>query len=456
MQVMETDSYTRLSFSMNSPLKDLEVQDRFGHPMTVSFSGAMNGAFKPVNRNFQWPNLKGIFVDSRNGRVQVFIKRGFVGSVAVDQGANQLVLRIPHTFIRPSTAADEVSPGIRHIHMVRNQGAGPVRINVLEIDPKNPAVEITPALASNRMGGKANVAAMVDGNQAVAGINGSFFKPDVGTPLGILIINQELIAGPIYDRVALGVTDKNNLVMDRLRLGGEVVLPGNRTVRLDTINQPRVKASHTVVYTSRWGKTAPKVPANGLQVLIRNEQVVAVSRTSPLPIPRDGVVISGPATPDMQALASLNVGQPVKVNVYTLPDWSGMKHAIGGGPWLVRNGRPYIDLQSQHFSSRSLGFREPRSAVGITADGKMLLVAVDGRRKGVSIGMTLSEMSRLMISLGAVQAMNLDGGSSTQMAVQGKMVNRPSSGMVGVSNSLLIKRSFADTVASKNVLPYSR
>jgi exopolysaccharide biosynthesis protein len=149
----------------------------------------------------------------------------------------------------------------------------------------------------------------------------------------------------------------------------------------------------------------------------------------------------------MSALAAVPANQTVNLNVYTLPDWSGMQHAIGGGPWLVRDGSPYVDLHAEHFSSKSLGFREPRSAVGITGEGKLLLVTVDGRQKNVSVGMTLSELSFLMQKLGAVNAMNLDGGSSTQMSIYGKTVNRPSSGNVGVSNSLIIRKSNGNSVA---------
>lgn len=453
LQVLESDSHTRLAIDLTTSAQDVIVQDEPGKPMTVSFKGSSAALLNlPLNRNFSWPNLKGIFVDQQNGRVQIFIKRTVTGSVKINATGSQLLLDVPHVFVRTSGADNEISPGVKHTNFVEHLSSGPVRINVLEIDPRNPAVEITPALASNRMGSKANVAAMVSGHQAIAGINGSFFKQDKGIPLGILIINQELISGPIYDRVALAVSPTNELTMDRVKLGGEIVLPDRKALRVNTINQPRVKADQTVIYTSRWGQVAPAVPSNGLQVLLRNDRVASVSRTEPIPIPKDGVVISGPATPELLALSNLGPSMPVQLNVYTLPDWSSMKHAIGGGPWLVKNGQPYVDLQAQHFTSKSLGTREPRTAVGITANGKMLLVTVDGRHKNVSIGMTIYEMAHLMKKLGAVNAMNLDGGSSTQMSVFGRMVNMPSAGMVGVSNSLIVKRSNNNSVAEQTPL----
>ena len=346
----------------------------------------------------------------------------------------------------PPPVSYQISSGVQYRRFSRRLASGPVRINLLEIDPKAPGVEIMPVLATGRMGAKTNVADMVSRHQAVAGINGSFFKPDVGIPLGILMINQELISGPIFDRVALGITKDNNLVMDRVHLAGEVILPSGRRLPLHNVNQPRTNAAHTVLYSSRWGTRAPRVPSNGIQVLLRNNRVAAVSTEQPLSIPVDGMVLSGAYSPEMAELASLPANRAVQVNVYTLPDWSGMKHAIGGGPWLVRNGQLYIDLKSQHFSAQGLGHREPRSAVGITQSGKMLLVAVDGRQAN-SVGMTLTELAQLMRDLGATQAMNLDGGSSTQMAVHGKIVNVPSAGQIGVSNSLVVRQLNTDNMA---------
>jgi hypothetical protein len=455
LEILESDNHTRLILQLNGPPQALRVTDQPGQPMTISFQASAQEL--PINRNFKWPNLKGVFAETRNGRVQIFIKRSMIGSVAVSQTAHQMVLSVPHVFVQKGGNGHEISPGVQHTSFVERLPSGPARVNVLEIDPQNQAVDITPALAANRMGAKSNVASMVSGNQAIAGINGSFFKQDVGIPLGILIINQELISGPIYDRVALGLTPTNEMVMDRIRLGGEVILPDQRKVSIHTINQPRVKTDQTVVYTTRWGKIAPKVPRNGLQILLRNDRVAAVSQSEPLPIPKDGFVLSGPASVEMLALSNVGPQLPISLNIYTLPDWSGMKHALGGGPWLVKGGHIYVDLQAEHFTASSLGNREPRSAVGITPTGKMLLVTVDGRQKGISVGMTIDELAHLMKKLGAVNAMNLDGGSSTQMSVFGKTVNTPSAGSVGVSNSLLIKHSVDGTVADQyDSTPFSR
>jgi hypothetical protein len=456
LSVEELPEATRLIVSWEGPPSELKVEDSAGKPMAISFPGAMPGLGSSghMQRPFSWPNLSKVFVENKEGQVRVVVKRSLKGTAIVRAGLNRLIIDVPHDYDRLSTARP-IGPGLRHMGILEKTSGGPVHVHVLEIDPKHPEVEVRPALAVDRLGGKASVSRIVSNHQAIAGINGSFFKPDTGMPLGILMINQELISGPIYNRVALGIGADNSLSMAQIHLVGEVsAFDGfGHTLRLPlhNVNQPRIRPTETVVYTSRWGAAAPKVPSHGFQIQLRENRITGISTTTPLEIPKDGMVLSGPATPQMLWLASQPVGFPVRVGVYTAPDWSGMRQAISGGPWLVRGGHPYIDVAAQHFSTRSLGTREPRTAAGITKSGKLLLVTVDGRRPHISVGMTLPELSRLMCKLGAMQAMNLDGGSSTQMAIHGQTVNLPSSGKVGVSNSLLVRHLSASSGVAVNV-----
>ena len=101
------------------------------------------------------------------------------------------------------------------------------------------------------------------------------------------------------------------------------------------------------------------------------------------------------------------------------PDWFalGVQQIIGGGPRLVRDGEVHITGEAERFQRDVLEGRAPRTALGFTADHKLLLVTVNGRQPGVSVGMTLTELAELMLELGAVNAMNLDGGGSTTMVI---------------------------------------
>lgn len=90
--------------------------------------------------------------------------------------------------------------------------------------------------------------------------------------------------------------------------------------------------------------------------------------------------------------------------------------AVGGHPVLVREG----ELSAEARDSNAFAVtRHPRTAVGLTADGRVLLVVVDGRQPGRSVGMSLRELGGLMLALGARDALNLDGGGSTTLVVRG-------------------------------------
>ena len=84
--------------------------------------------------------------------------------------------------------------------------------------------------------------------------------------------------------------------------------------------------------------------------------------------------------------------------------------------------------------------RNPRTAIGKTADGKLLLVTVDGRQSKISVGMSLYSLADLLLELNAIDAINLDGGGSTTMVVKQKVVNKPSdqTGERPVSDAILV------------------
>ena len=105
---------------------------------------------------------------------------------------------------------------------------------------------------------------------------------------------------------------------------------------------------------------------------------------------------------------------------------------LGAGPRLLRAGEVAVTARREGFAPSSSFFgsfvasRQPRTLAGVRGDGSLLLVTVDGAAPGWSAGMTLREAARLMRSLGARNALNLDGGGSSTMAVRAQVVNRPS------------------------------
>ena len=156
------------------------------------------------------------------------------------------------------------------------------------------------------------------------------------------------------------------------------------------------------------------------------------------PIPPDGAVLVARGTAAVNRLRNeAPVGATVRVRLMLQPDWAGVVDAVGGGPALVRAGKAVFNA-GEAFVPSQLALPEPRTAVGQLADGRIVLVVVDGRRRGYSSGMTNFELALALVRLGAVTGAALDGGGSSTMAFDGQLLNLPSGAERPVSEALLM------------------
>jgi len=299
--------------------------------------------------------------------------------------------------------------------------------------------QVRPALANGSVLGKASVSAMVAGAKAFAGINGGFYAVG-GGPLGMLVIDGEWVKEPILGRTALGVMQSGSVQMGNVRFASTVTLPGAGTFAVNALNTGHTTGDQAVLYTRRWGASvADKGATTATRVMLSaaKEILVVNAKGDAMTIPEGGWVLSV-VGPRAASVAKATVGGIAAVNLGTDPAWPGLRHALGGGPRLVANGRPYVTSSTEHFRADIAVGAAPRTAVGVLANGDVLLVAVDGRQAGYSVGMTLGELAQFLAKQGCRDAMNLDGGGSTTLVVDGRLVNRPSDGRSrSVSNALL-------------------
>jgi hypothetical protein len=119
------------------------------------------------------------------------------------------------------------------------------------------------------------------------------------------------------------------------------------------------------------------------------------------------------------------VGTPLTTRLILQPAWTGVTSALGGGPVLVRNGKP-VFRSLEEFTNDQVSRRDPRAGVGQLADGRIILVAVDGGQPGYSVGLTSFELAQTLARLGAVTASAVDSGGSVTVAFDGQLLNRPS------------------------------
>jgi hypothetical protein len=325
-----------------------------------------------------------------------------------------------------------VGPGVTHREFTTTTAAGGrVMGDVVEVDLTQPGVGAD-LLTPGAVAARASVATMANRSGAVAGINGDFF--DIGrtnAPAGPAVTRSRPLkaAVPQGRRMGPGVpgaeidyvfavgADRVGRI-DRLRLVGQVTGPRG-TFPIRALNQYAVPVGGVGIFTPDWGlvdrartlcgsDTDPVAPcaSDQAEVLIHEGAVVLAGSPVGGRIPDGDVVLTG-RDEGAAAVRSLRVGDPVKIS-YSLVPASGVQpqFAIGGTPVLV---------DSSLVAGLDDRSRAPRSAVGMSRDGRHLsLLTLDGRQAD-SVGATLAELASLLREMGLDDAVNLDGGGSSTL-----------------------------------------
>lgn len=113
---------------------------------------------------------------------------------------------------------------------------------------------------------------------------------------------------------------------------------------------------------------------------------------------------------------------PSFTDLHTIEQWNWWKMhtAIGGGPVLVQEGAVLITNREEQLYAFEKDDRHPRTAIGYTRNHRLIILVIQGRSPGIAEGATLEEEARILVELGCVEAMNLDGGGSSCMLINGK------------------------------------
>jgi hypothetical protein len=330
----------------------------------------------------------------------------------------------------------------------------PLSIHVVRVERSHPDFEFCTTLGKGTTFGMAVVSEQVkllpsECGQPLAAINGDFYEKSekyLGRPRDLEIHLGELISSPAghtcFWMDADGIPHMTN-VYSRFR----VVWPDGKTTPIG-LNQLR-EDDAAVLFTSVTGSSTRTT--GGIDLILErstsgpwlplqagrtyNAKVREIRNSGDGPLTPDSMVLS--LGPNLSAKVPLvQAGAILQITTETVPDVSGARVAIGGGPALVVNGKPW---QWPGF----LHMRHPRSAFGWNKDF-FFLVEVDGRQSNLSVGMTFPELANYLLKLGCTEAMNFDGGGSATLWTLGAVRNSPSEGDERPSaNSLVLvkKRS---------------
>jgi hypothetical protein len=329
---------------------------------------------------------------------------------------------------------------------------GPVAYSVITAPPPTGLTTIGPVLGTGTVTGPRETLTQLERSVSsvttVAGVNGDFFTQSGGRsyPSGIVMQNGALVRAPTPAHSSIGFDASGGMHVGRISFSGTWRGTGQRRP-LEGINQ-QPRANQTILFTPAWGASTPNLPNAAVAVLepfpaatVGTDLNASVSSAGngQVAIPSDGAVLVSTGSDATKLVADAPQGTQVTVRLI-LPDaWSSVVSALGGGPQLVKGGKPLFTT-GENFDPVDLTTRQPRTAVGQLADGRVILVTVDGGRPGYSVGMTSYELAKTMVSLGAVTAAGLQYGRYVSSAFDGEVIDRLSQArQVPVKEALLVQ-----------------
>ena len=329
---------------------------------------------------------------------------------------------------------------------------------VAEMSRHESTLHFEVALANAQVLGKETVRAMANrrnqrgDRRVLVAVNGGFgVLGDMRGYGGVLeslhVQDGELITQPTDTEACFGVTESGEFLSTPVEMKANLQI-GEHTLPLGCINQRRLDGCQVTLYTPRLGESTHTNRRRGSEVIIGGlplpltpnyahpYRVEGISRDGNSPIPMDGAVLWISTRLKDPSVSEFNTGASGTLTLtLSPPEWNRVQHAIGGRLRLLKDGKINETLVEMHHAEKrhTPGKRasvlslshEPRTALGYNADTLFLIVA-DGRQPKYSTGLTLYELASILIDLGATEAINLDGGSSSTFVVNDAVINKPS------------------------------
>jgi hypothetical protein len=358
-------------------------------------------------------------------------------------------------FVAPAHAqGSDLMPGVTYEKTIEFTPHGAVALHVVTAPrpgDQNGLYQLAPVLAGGTvLGGRERVTQIerdLSSRATLVGINGDLFNATDGHPAGVFMSGGALAHPPLASRSSIGIDAAGALRVDRVRFFGTWRGTGQRRTLNGLNAQPN--PGQAVLYTPAYGPRAPAV-AGSVEAILRpfpaaapnvdlTATVTAVGANGGEAIPPDGAILQATGR---SLAAKLQVEAPVgtalAARLILQPAWTGVTAALGGGPVLVRNGVP-VFRSLEDFTNDQVTARDPRAGVGQLADGRVILVAVDGGQPGYSVGLTAYELGQAMARLGAVTAAGVEAGDDVTVAFDGQVLNHPRNGEHAVREALLVQ-----------------
>ncbi|MDZ8086693.1 MAG: phosphodiester glycosidase family protein [Nostoc sp. DedQUE12b] len=331
------------------------------------------------------------------------------------------------------------APGLRWRQHYVNLGTERFPVVWLEVNARKFGLTLKPMWASpDGLAGTAPLIQTAQRYLAIAGINGGYFNRNNKLPLGAIRRDSQWLSGPILNRGAIAWNNSGQFYFGRLTLEETLITANDQRLPILFFNSGYVQ-SGIARYTSTWGSTYTPLTDNEIILVVEKDQITnqlpggKVGATA-VPIPQDGYLLTLRANATTAA-SQLPIGSAVSLSSTTTPaDFSRYPHIIGAGPLLVQNRQIVLDAKGEKFSNAFIAEKAIRSGICTTATGTLMITATHNRVGGY--GPNLAEHAQLMQQMGCVDALNLDGGSSTSLYLGGQLLDRSPSTAARVHNGI--------------------
>ena len=331
------------------------------------------------------------------------------------------------------------APGIRwHQQFIPVSTAEQFPVTWLEVDSRSPNISLKPITsnAQNRTG-IAPLVSTARSLQAAAAINGGFFNRKNQLPLGAIRQDGRWLSGPILNRGAIAWNESGAVKIGRLSLQEVLTTATGERLPVLFLNSGYVQGG-LARYTPEWGSTYTPLTDKETIVIVQNQQVTQqiqadLAGKDAFVIPPNGYLLAMRA--NNIPPSTFNVGTQVTIESITVPsDYESYSQIIGAGPLLLQNRQIVLDSIGEQFSEAFNRQAASRSAIATTNRGTLIIAAVHSGINGK--GPTLTELAQIMQRLGAIDALNFDGGSSTSFYLGGQLIDRSPTTAARVHNGL--------------------
>lgn len=312
---------------------------------------------------------------------------------------------------------EEIYSGITHTTYRRLYSDRNVKFDVIKADLNKKFLKLELLKSSKGADVLDTVKNLAETKNTVVASNADFFsvhKGNQGFSLGLEMEKGEILQSPVTpDEMAMGFIEENTLSLSYMTFNCKVIAPNGEELSVRHINKHTSYYGDLLLYTSDFNaKMSPAPGGEVVEMVVEDDKVKEFRRNLPsTEIPDNGYILTVSEGSSMFLANNFEVGDEVKIEITATPDIENTETAFGGGTMLIKDG------EIAPITHNVSGYN-PRTAIGTDKTGKIIyIVTVDGRQN-LSKGATLEQLADLMLEIGCYNALNLDGGGSTNLVAK--------------------------------------